>query len=262
MSANSFSWMRSHTLNTKRPLGLSTRRTSAYARPFSGKNIAPNWQTTASKVPSAKGSASVSCSVGKTWRTRSKRLIVKISRTTGWSPHTASVQPCPFDCLEASMSTRRPTLLMYSTPLMSITTRSRPSAHVARWGASAALNCSAVAWSMRPSGKRTTVSAKRLETSSMSMIRGAILSPWTLVAHWDLVPEPATVEQSDLLKQLRIDRGPARVPRRRGRLLAILALLVLAAAVVLLLRVVPLLFPLVQTTAARAAAPRGGGGAG
>ena len=94
----------------------------------------------------------------------------------------------------------------------------------------------------------------------MSMIRGAILSPWTLVAHWDLVPEPATVEQSDLLKQLRIDRGPARAPRRRGRLLAILALLVLAAGVGLWLGWARLRPPVVQTTVARAAAPGGAAG--
>jgi len=80
------------------------------------------------------------------------------------------------------------------------------------------------------------------------------------VAHWDLVPEPATVEQSDLLKQLRIDRGPARAPRRRGRLLAILALLVLVAGVGLWLGWARLRPPVVQTTVARAAAPGGAAG--
>jgi RND family efflux transporter MFP subunit len=80
------------------------------------------------------------------------------------------------------------------------------------------------------------------------------------VAHWDLVPEPATVEQSDLLKQLRIDRGPARAPRRRGRLLAILALLVLAAGVGLWLGWARLRPPVVQTAVARAAAPGGAAG--
>ena len=80
------------------------------------------------------------------------------------------------------------------------------------------------------------------------------------MAHWDLVPEPATVEQSDLLKQLRIDRGPARAPRRRGRLLAILALLVLVAGVGLWLGWARLRPPVVQTTVARAAAPGGAAG--
>ena len=80
------------------------------------------------------------------------------------------------------------------------------------------------------------------------------------MAHWDLVPEPATVEQSDLLKQLRIDRGPARVPRRRGRLLAVLALLVLVAGVGLWLGWARLRPPVVQTTVARAAAPGGAAG--
>ena len=80
------------------------------------------------------------------------------------------------------------------------------------------------------------------------------------MAHWDLVPEPATVEQSDLLKQLRIDRGPDRPPRRRGRLLAILALLALVAGVGLWLGWARLRPPVVQTTVARAAAPGGAAG--
>ena len=80
------------------------------------------------------------------------------------------------------------------------------------------------------------------------------------MAHWDLVPEPATVEQSDLLKQLRIDRGPARAPRLRGRLLAVLALLVLVAGVGLWLGWARLRPPVVQTTVARSAAPGGTAG--
>src|SRR5512144_1807723 len=88
----------------------------------------------------------------------------------------------------------------------------------------------------------------------------AILSPWTLVAHWDLVPEQKTLEQSDLLKQLRIDRGPDRPPRRRGRLLAILALMLLAGGGALWLGWSRLRPPVVQTTVARAAAPGGGAG--
>ena len=40
-SANSFASMRSHTLNRKRPPGLSTRNASVKARGRSGKNIAP-----------------------------------------------------------------------------------------------------------------------------------------------------------------------------------------------------------------------------
>ena len=80
------------------------------------------------------------------------------------------------------------------------------------------------------------------------------------MAHWDLVPEPATVEQSDLLKQLRIDRGPERPPRRRGRLLAILAVLALVVGVGLWLGWARLRPPVVQTTVARAAAPGGAAG--
>ena len=74
------------------------------------------------------------------------------------------------------------------------------------------------------------------------------------------MPEPATVEQSDLLKQLRIDRGPERPPRRRGRLLAILAVLALVVGVGLWLGWARLRPPVVQTTVARAAAPGGAAG--
>jgi len=80
------------------------------------------------------------------------------------------------------------------------------------------------------------------------------------VAHWDLVSEPVTVEQSDLLKELRIDRGDARPPRRRGRLLAILALVVLVAGAGLWLAWARLRPPVVQTAVARAAAPGGSAG--
>ena len=72
--------------------------------------------------------------------------------------------------------------------------------------------------------------------------------------------EPATVEQSDLLKQHRIDRGPERPPRRRGRLLAILAVLALVVGVGLWLGWARLRPPVVQTTVARAAAPGGAAG--
>ena len=54
-SVNSFSAIRSHTLKTKTPPGASTRRTSANAATLSGKNITPNWQTTASNAPSSNG---------------------------------------------------------------------------------------------------------------------------------------------------------------------------------------------------------------
>ena len=74
------------------------------------------------------------------------------------------------------------------------------------------------------------------------------------------MPEPVTLEQSDLLKQLHIDRGPDRPPRRRGRLLAILVLVLLVGGVALWLGWGRLRPPVVQTTVARAAAPGGGAG--
>jgi RND family efflux transporter MFP subunit len=69
-----------------------------------------------------------------------------------------------------------------------------------------------------------------------------------------------TVEQSDLLKRLHIDRGPDRPPRQRGRLLAILALILLAGAGALWLGWGRLRPPVVQTTVARAAVPGGAAG--
>jgi RND family efflux transporter MFP subunit len=69
------------------------------------------------------------------------------------------------------------------------------------------------------------------------------------------VPEPGTVEQSDLLEQLRIDRGPDRPSRRRGRLLAVAAGVALVALLGLWLGWSRLRPPVVQTTVARAAAP-------
>ena len=60
VSANSFSSIRSQTLKMKTPPGLSTRRASANAWGMSGKNITPNWHSTASNAPSAKGSCMAS----------------------------------------------------------------------------------------------------------------------------------------------------------------------------------------------------------
>ena len=48
----------------------------------------------------------------KHWKTRLKRLISKISRTTGWSAATTIEPPCSRICLAASIRTRNPTLLM------------------------------------------------------------------------------------------------------------------------------------------------------
>src|SRR5437879_3782083 len=69
-----------------------------------------------------------------------------------WKP------PWALAWLEARMSARNPTLLMYATPAKSRTTRSWPSPQRVMWGASAALKSSEVEWSMRPSGDSTTVS--------------------------------------------------------------------------------------------------------
>ena len=59
-SANSFSSIRSQALNMNTPPGRSTRRASAKAFALSGKNITPNWQTTASKLASSNGSCMAS----------------------------------------------------------------------------------------------------------------------------------------------------------------------------------------------------------
>ena len=56
VSANSFSSIRSQTLNMKTPPGLSTRRACENALDLSGKNMTPNWHTTASNAPSGNGS--------------------------------------------------------------------------------------------------------------------------------------------------------------------------------------------------------------
>jgi RND family efflux transporter MFP subunit len=74
------------------------------------------------------------------------------------------------------------------------------------------------------------------------------------VAHWGFV------ERSDLLNQLRIDRGGDRPPRRRGRLLALTALAVLVAAGGAWLVWTRTRPPQVQTTVARAAGSGAGTG--
>jgi multidrug efflux pump subunit AcrA (membrane-fusion protein) len=74
------------------------------------------------------------------------------------------------------------------------------------------------------------------------------------VAHWGFV------ERSDLLNQLRIDRGGDRPPRRRGRLLALTALAVLVAAAGAWLVWARTRPPQVQTTVARAAGSGAGAG--
>lgn len=59
-----------HTLNSSRPPGFNTRRTSAKAPALSGKNMTPNWQTTVSNCSSVKGSVPASacchCTSGTT----------------------------------------------------------------------------------------------------------------------------------------------------------------------------------------------------
>jgi hypothetical protein len=70
VSANSLSSMRSHALKMKTPPGLSTRRVSANALPLSGKNITPNWHTTASNDASAKGSC-----IASAWRHSTARFV-------------------------------------------------------------------------------------------------------------------------------------------------------------------------------------------
>ncbi len=60
VSANSFSPIRSHTLNMKTPPETSTRRASENAFALSGKNMTPNWHTTASNDLPGKGSCMAS----------------------------------------------------------------------------------------------------------------------------------------------------------------------------------------------------------
>src|SRR5215467_5574744 len=133
---------------------------------------------TVSKTARAGGDSRASASrrTGKTSSTRLKRLISKISRTTGWRPHTARAPPCFFTCLEARMSTRSPTLLMYSTPEKSRTSRSPSVPQPARCGASALRKSSAVEWSMRPRGKSAMASANRFGPSCMHAPRRSIVS--------------------------------------------------------------------------------------
>lgn len=50
----------SHTLNTYRPPGLSTRRASCIAFTLSGKNISPYWHASTSNDPSPNGNAHAS----------------------------------------------------------------------------------------------------------------------------------------------------------------------------------------------------------
>ena len=59
-SAKSFSAIRSQTLKTNVPPGESTRSASEKPAILSGKNIAPNWQHTAAKLPSSNGRSSAS----------------------------------------------------------------------------------------------------------------------------------------------------------------------------------------------------------
>ena len=77
----------------------------------------------ASKAASA---AAENCSmaprtVGNTPRTRSKRLMAKISATTGRRFATAILASHARNCFAAIIRIRRPTLLMYSTPAKSST---------------------------------------------------------------------------------------------------------------------------------------------
>ena len=73
-----------------------------------------------------------------------KRLMSKISRTAGCRAAIPSEPHWLLACLEASMSTRSPTLLMYSTLAKSRITLSWPSAQRVMWGASVILKSSDV----------------------------------------------------------------------------------------------------------------------
>ena len=87
-SANSLSSMRSQTLKMKTPPGFSTRRVSANAFALSGKNIAPNWQTTASNAPSGKGSC-----IASAWRHSTARAVPTAAArsTIAWFRSVATI---------------------------------------------------------------------------------------------------------------------------------------------------------------------------
>jgi len=70
VSANSFSSIRSQALKMNTPRGLSTRRASEKPLAFSGKNMTPNWHTTASNAPFWKGSC-----IASAWRHSTVRFV-------------------------------------------------------------------------------------------------------------------------------------------------------------------------------------------
>src|SRR5262245_20582464 len=67
------------------------------------------------------------------------------------------------------MRTRKPALLMYSRPERSSTIRSPPSVQRVTNGSRAFLKPSELTWLMRPTGRSTTVSARRLGARSMAV---------------------------------------------------------------------------------------------
>ncbi len=78
-------------------------------------------------------------------------------------------------------------------------------------------------------------------------------------ALWHTESACHSVERSDLLSQLRIDRGVDRPPRRRGRLFALAALALLVGAAALWFGLVRVRPPVVKTAVARAAVQGGTG---
>ena len=107
---------------------------------------------------SADTAPSASRTVGKTWNTRLKWLISKISATIGCSAATKMRPCCALAWREASMKQRSPAEDTYSRPERSTHDRARRVRGV-ELRLHAAAECLDVSWSRRPAGASTSTSA-------------------------------------------------------------------------------------------------------